>query len=103
MTHTEWTDEAIDAAIAKWLPDLKPEVHGAPALRGALMLALDAPTTEDALQTWDRTAAQHREDDPHRDELEDLAPYFDAEPNRSAKDRGKAMDEARRLARQVQG
>ena len=102
MTETPWTDDAIDAALHEWLPGLAEDVHGAPALRGALHLALDARSTAAALETWDRIAAQHAEQDPHRPEIEDLAPYFHAEPTRSAKRRTEAMAAARRAARQRQ-
>lgn len=109
MTDTSitWTDEAVDAALAQWLPG-KHEQHQAPALRGAMLAALTAASlgpdwhADGALTAWDETAEQHRRDDPAREDWEDLAPYFDAEPARRPTARRKAMDAAIAAAREAQ-
>ena len=102
MSLTPWTDEAVSAAVREFLPELEALVE-VPCLRGAMILALDAPTTDDALSTWDATRDEHRHDDPDRPEWEDQAPHFEHEPKRTKKARAAAMDAAREAARAIQG
>ena len=70
MTEIQWTDQAVDAALDQWLPGQHAD-HQVPALRGAMIAALDTGAAEYALDAWDAARDEHaRLDDGRPVDLE---------------------------------
>lgn len=91
MSEIQWTDQAVDAALDQWLPGQHAD-HQVPALRGAMIDALNAGGGPDhAVQVWDMARQAHADVDADRDGIPDQAPLFDAEPRRSDTKRRAAM------------
>lgn len=90
MTEIQWTDQAVDAALDQWLPGQHAD-HQVPALRGAMIAALDTGAAEYALDAWDAARDEHARLDDGRPDILDQAPYFAAEPRRKAVDRRAVM------------
>ena len=81
MSEIQWTDQAVDAALDQWLPGQHAD-HQVPALRGAMIDALNAGFPDVAVTVWDKVSDEHAAVDADRDGVPDQAPYFAVEPNR---------------------
>lgn len=101
MTEIQWTDEAVDAALAEWLPRKHAHYH-IPALRGAMIDALNATYANAAVTVWDEVRDEHARLDDGRPDILDQAPFFAVEPDRSDAKRRAAMRAAIAAARDVQ-
>lgn len=101
MTDIQWTDQAVDAALDQWLPGQHAD-HRVPALRGAMIDALNAGNAVDAITVWDKVADEHAAVDADRDGVPDQAPYFAVEPKRKDTARLAAMRAAVEAAHNAQ-